>query len=175
MSVEIPWVACSLLEGHVLTDHRQQPLVRHHDHRVDVLAHLRDADLGLPHPLAPLEQERLGHDPDGERAHVPRELRDDRRRPGARAAAHAAGDEHKIRTLEHVQHVVLVLLDGLAADLGSRTRTEPTRELLADLHLHVGLVVQQRLRIGVDRDELHPREVLLDHAVDGVASTATDT
>jgi len=31
------------------------------------------------------------------------------------------------------------------------------------------------LRVGIDRDELDPFEVLLDHPIDGVSATATDT
>ena len=45
----------------------------------------------------------------------------------------------------------------------------------ADLDLHIGLGVHQRLRIGVHRDELHTLEVFLDHAVHGVAAAASHT
>ena len=57
-----------VLERNALADDGEQPLVRHDDHRVDVLAHVGDALLRLTHALASLEQERLGHDADGERA-----------------------------------------------------------------------------------------------------------
>ena len=67
-----------------------------------------------------------------------------------------------------------ILFDRLPTDLRARARAEPARELLADLDLHVGLRRQQRLRVGVDRDELDALEVLIDHAVDGVAATATN-
>ena len=56
----------------------------------------RDALVGLPAALLALEAERLGDDADGERAAVARDLRDDRRRAGAGAAAHAGGDEHHV-------------------------------------------------------------------------------
>ena len=46
--------------------------------------------------LPAFEAERLGDDADGERAAVARDLRDDRRRAGAGAAAHAGGDEHHV-------------------------------------------------------------------------------
>ena len=36
------------------------------------------------------------------------------------------------------------------------------------------LEISERLRVGVDRDELDALEVLLDHAVDGVAAAAAD-
>ncbi len=87
-----------------------------------LLPHLRDADLGLLHPLPALEEERLGDDADGERAAVPRHLRDDRGRAGAGAAAHAAGDEDQVGALHRRGHLVAILLDRLAPDLGTRAR-----------------------------------------------------
>ena len=122
-----------------------------------LLAHLGDAHLGLLHPLPALEQERLGHDADGERADLARHLRDDRRRAGAGAAAHAAGDEDQVGALHRRDHLVAVLLDGLAADLRPRAGAESAGELLADLDLDVRLRDRQRLRVGVDRDELDAR------------------
>ena len=73
-----------------------------------------------------------------------------------------------------LEHLVAVLLDGLAPDLGPGAGAESAGELLADLDLDVGLGAGQRLRVGVDRDELHALEVLVDHAVDGVAAAAAD-
>src|SRR5207302_1031465 len=110
-----------------------------------------------------------------ERTEVARDLRDDGRRARPRAAAHAAGDEHEIRALQAVQHFVAVFLDGLAADLRARARAQAARELLSDLHLHVGLVVEQGLRVGVHGDELDALESLVDHAVQGVAAPAPRT
>ena len=45
----------------------------------------------------------------------------------------------------------------------------------ADLDLHVGVAHQERLRVGVDRDELDAGEAGVDHAVDGVRAAAADT
>ena len=42
------------------------------------------------------------------------------------------------------------------------------------MDLHVGVGHQQRLRVGVDRDELDAREPGVDHAVDGVRAAAAD-
>ena len=164
-----------VLERNALADHREQPLVRHDDHRVDVLAHLGDALFRLAHALAALEEERLGDDADASAR---------RPRAPARAMIGAAPvpvpppmpqvTNTRSALGEHAAHLVAVLLDRLAADLGARAGAEPARELLADLDLHVGLRVQQRLRVGVDRDELDALEVLLDHAVDGVAAATAD-
>ena len=57
---------------------------------------MREAELGAARALAAFEEERLRHDADGERALFARELRDDGRRAGAGAAAHAGGDEHHV-------------------------------------------------------------------------------
>ena len=57
-------------------------------------------ELGAARALLALEDEGLGHDADRERAVFARELRDDRRRAGAGAAAHAGGDEHHVGALD---------------------------------------------------------------------------
>ena len=98
----------------------------------------------------------------------------DRRGAGAGAAAHAAGDEHEVRVRERARDFVAILFDRLASDLGTRAGAEAARELLADLDLDVGLRREQRLRVGVDRDELDALEMLVDHAVDGVAAATAD-
>src|SRR5207245_852330 len=136
--------------------------------------HLGDAHVRLAHPLPPLEQERLRHDADRQGAEVARRLGDDGGGARAGAAAHSAGDEHEVRALERVQYVVAILLDRLTADLGPRAGAQPARELLADLHLDVGLVVHQGLGVGVDGDELDAVEPLVDHTVERVAAAAAD-
>src|SRR5206468_9139285 len=112
----------------------------------------------------------LRHDADGESAEVARHLRDVGRRARAGAAAHAAGHEHEVRPVEGVQHLVAVLFDRLAADLGTRPRTQPAGELLPDLDLDVGLVVEEGLGVRVDGDALHPGQTFVDHAVERVAA-----
>ena len=102
------------------------------------------------------------------------DLRDDRRRAGAGAAAHAAGDEDQVGALDRGRDLVAVLLDRLAADLGPRARAQPRVSLRADLDLDVGLREREGLGVGVHRDELDAAELLLDHAVDGVAAAAAD-
>jgi len=68
-----------------------------------------------------------------------------------------------------------VVLGGLAADLGVRAGAEAARELLAHIELDVRIGHEERLRVGVDRDELDALETRLDHAVDGVHAAAADT
>ena len=68
-----------------------------------------------------------------------------------------------------------VVLGGTTADLGVGTSTEATGQFASDVELDVGVAHEQRLGVGVDRDELHPAQAELDHAVDGVDAAAADT
>ena len=76
--------------------------------------------------------------------------------------------------MQGVEHFVTVLLNRLAPDFGARAGAEAASELLADLDLDVRLVVQERLGIGVDRDELHPGQTLGHHAVERIPAAPAD-
>ena len=58
--------------------------------------------------------------------------------------------------------------------LGSAPAPSPFGQLVADLHLDGGFVVIERLHVGVGDDELDAAEAHLDHAVHGVAASASD-
>ena len=109
-----------------------------------------------------------------QRARFARELAHDWRSTSAGTATHATGDEDEVTVGEHAEDFVAILFDRLAANFRPGARTEPARELLADLDLDVRLRVQERLRVGVDRDELDAAEALLDHAVDCIPAAAAD-
>ena len=130
--------------------------------------------LGALHALVALEHERLGDDADGERAELAGDLRDDRRRAGAGAAALAGGDEHHVGALERLLELVAALHRGFLADARVGAGTEAARELRADVDLHLRVAHEQRLRVGVDRDELDAAQAGVDHAVDGVGAAAAD-
>ena len=74
--------------------------------------------------------------------------------------------------LQHLFDLGPVVLGGLASHLGVRARAEPAGQLAAEVELHVGVAHEQRLRVGVDRDELDALQPGVDHAVDGVAAAA---
>src|SRR5205807_10471528 len=57
-----------VLKGDAFADDCEQPLVGDYNHRIDVLTHLGDAELGLTHAFAAFEEERLRHDANGESA-----------------------------------------------------------------------------------------------------------
>jgi hypothetical protein len=130
--------------------------------------------VGVLHAALALEEERPRHDAHRERAHVTRDLRDDRRRAGARAAAHAGGDEDHVRALERVLDALHLLERALLAHVGVRAGAEATREARPELHLRRREVRLERLRVGVGRDELHALEAALDHRVERVAATTAD-
>ena len=67
-----------------------------------------------------------------------------------------------------------MVLGGLPADLGVGAGAEAAGELAADVELDVGVAHQQRLGVGVDRDELDALEADLDHPVDGVDAASAD-
>ena len=79
--------------------------------------------------LLALEEERLGHHADGERAELLGEPRHDRRSAGAGAAAHAGGDEHHVRAREVFADPLDVLVGRLAADLRIGAGAEPLGDL----------------------------------------------
>ena len=151
-----------------------QPVVRDDDEGVDLLLEALDALLGLHRAATTLEGERAGDDADGEGAEALGHLGDDRRAAGAGAAALAGGDEDHVGALEHLLDLLAVLLGGLATDLGVAAGAEAAGELAADVELHVGVAHQQRLRVGVDGDELDALQAGVDHAVDGVDAAAAD-
>ena len=161
-------------DADLLVADRQQPVVRDHDERVDLLTQRLDALLGCGRATPALEGERPGDHADRERADRAGHAGHDGRatRPGATALA--GGHEHHVGALEHLFDLVAVVLGGLPADLGGGAGAEPAGELAADVELDVRVTHQQRLRVGVDRDELDALETNLDHAVDGVDATSTD-
>ena len=98
------------------------------DERVDVLGEQREAVLGAARALPALEEERLGHDADRERAFFAGELRDDGRGAGAGAAAHAGGDEHHVGAVRSTSLMrVHVFERGLAPLLGIGAGAEAAR------------------------------------------------
>src|SRR5205814_8048049 len=153
----------------------EQPVVRDHDERVALVAQLLDAGLGLYLAALALERERPGHHADGERAQLAGDLRDRGRAAGTRAAALAAGDEDHVGALEHLLDLVAVILGGVLPHVRVGAGAQPAGQLAADVELDVGVAHEQRLRVGVDGDELDALEPDLDHAVDGVDAATADS
>jgi len=88
---------------------------------------------------------------------------------GARAAAHAGGDEHHVRAGKRLLQALALANRDRPRFLGPRARSEPAR---TELDLVARLVARQHLRVGIDGDELDALHALLDHVIDGVAARA---
>src|SRR5699024_11135739 len=121
------------------------------------------------------ERERSGHHTDGQCAELPRYLGYDGRPATTGATALAGGHEDHIGPFDDLLDLFSVVLCGLLTDIGCSTSTEPSGELTPDIELDVGIGHQQRLRVGVHRNELDAFQADLDHAIHGVHATATDT
>ena len=68
-----------------------------------------------------------------------------------------------------------MILGGGASNLRVRTGAEAAGGLASDVELGVGVGEQQRLRVGVDGDELDALQPLLDHSVNSVDAAPADT
>ncbi len=101
-----------------------------------------------------------------------RVARSSRRGPASDPSALTGGDEHHVGALERLLDLVPALVGGAVAHLGVGARTEAARELAAELELDVGVAHGERLRVGVDRDELDALEAGVDHAVHRVGAAA---
>ena len=124
--------------------------------------------------LLPSNMNGLRDDADRQRAELASDLRDDRSCAGAGAATLAGRDEHHVRALERFLELVAALHRRFLADARLGAGAEAARELGADVDLHLRVAHQQRLRVGVDRDELDAAQTCVDHAVDGVRAAAAD-
>ena len=153
----------------------QQPLVRNRDDAVDALPELFEPPLRLQRAPAALERKRLGHDGHGQHAQLTRQVRDDRCRPGAGAAAQPGRDKHHISPVQRGDDLPGVLECRLPADVRVCACTEPLRELGADLQAQGRSIVAQRLCVRVGHDILDAAEPGAHHPVHGVAPAAPDT
>jgi hypothetical protein len=193
VGVDQPWCRDQVRDaGHTLKEHlvghlervehaglvvrdRQQPVVRDHDERVDLLLETLHAVVGLHRPTAALEPERAGDHADRQCAGGTGHLGDHGGSAGAGAAALTRGDEHHVGALHHLVDLVVVGFSGRASDLGIAAGAETAGEVATDVELDVGVAHEERLGIGVDRDELDTLQPRIDHPVDRVDAAAADT
>lgn len=130
------------------------------------------AGLGLGGATPALEVEGAGDHADGEGTWAYNSGHDG---SAARTGATlACCDEDHVRALDGLADLLLVVLGGLAADRGVRSRAQSPGEVAADVQLDVRVAHEQGLGVGVDGDELDAAQSGLDHAVDGVDAAAAD-
>ena len=165
LAEDVVGLAEGLADRLAALDDVEQLLVRNDDQRVDLVAELLDPVESLLHALGALELERLGDDADRERADLLLgDLGDDGGRTGSGAASLAGGDEDHVGALQRLLDVVAALGRGSGTDLGLTAGAEAAGQLLADRELDVGVAGAERLRVGVDGEELDPLESCVDHA-----------
>ena len=63
---------------------------------------------------------------------------------------------------------------GSCANVGVATGAQPASQLTPNIDLDFGIAHEQRLGIGIDRNELDASQAGVDHAVDGVHAAAAD-
>ena len=153
----------------------EQTVVGHDDEGVDLGLEARDAHLRLRGAAFSLETEGAGDDSDREGADRLGDAGHDGRAARAGAAALASGDEDHIGARKRLLDLFGMVFGSTTADLGVGSRAEPAGQFAAHVELDVGVTHQQRLCVGVDRDELDAAQADLDHSVDGVHTTAADS
>src|SRR5690606_11704100 len=120
-----------------------------------MLAQFANALVGRARPLAAFHIERPSDDRDGQNAELLRHLRDDRRCTRSRATAHACGDEEHVRTFDHLDDSIAIFHRGLTTYFRIGAGAQTLRDVATDLQAHLHLGVLERLRIGVDANEIY--------------------
>ena len=108
-------------------------------------------------------------------AQFTRGLRDDRGRSGSGAAAHTGSDEAHMRAGQTVDDFLDGFFGGGRADLWARTGAQTFGDAGAKLDPRRGVILLQRLRVGVGDDEFNAFQIFLDHVVDGIAACPANT
>src|SRR5262249_59630052 len=120
------------------------------------------------------EAERPGDHADGKRPERPGDLGDDGRAAGSCPAPFSGGHEHHVGAFEYLLDLLAVVLRSLVADIGVGACAKAPGEIPAYVQLDVGIAHQQRLRVGINGDELDALEALFDHPVHGIDAAAAN-
>ena len=163
-----------LQQRRCLVGYREQSVVGNDDLGVDLVLELNDSVLGLHGPAATLKAEWPCDHSDGQGSNCLGDLGHNRRRARTGSAALTCRDEDHVGAFEGLLDVAAVFLGCLTSKFRVGTCTQAFGQLTSDVQLHVGIAHEERLCIGVDRDELHAAQASIDHPVDGVYPATTD-
>src|SRR5664280_1070312 len=152
----------------------QKPLVRDHDQRIDVLLESLDTLVGTLLALLAFEVERACHHADRQRALLPGDLGEDGCATGTGTTTFTGGDEHHVRAAHRFLDLFARLLSGIATDPRISPGAQALGEVPTNVELHIGIAHPERLRVGVDRDELDAAHARINHAIDRVRAAASD-
>ena len=72
-------------------------------------------------------------------------------------------------------NLVVMLFGSTPSDLWVASGAQSTGEFTTDVELDVSVAHQERLRVGIDSDELDAFEASFDHAIDRVDTTAASS
>ena len=95
--------------------------------------------------------------------------------PGARAAAHAGGDEHHIRALEDGLNLVDRFTGRFFALIGEPSRAQASGQFVADAHANRCIRKGESLVVCVDGDKIDALDTFGDHAVDRITACSSDS
>ena len=153
----------------------QKLVVRNHDQGIHALLETLNSAQGIRHTCLGLKTERLGHHTYGQDPHILRQTGNHRSRSGTGTASHTTGDENHISSLHRLGKLVRVLLGCLLSYLRLSSRAQPLGQLFTDLHSSGRFAELQRLLVRIDPNELHPGNILLNHAVHRIIPCTTDS
>ena len=131
--------------------------------------------VGLHRTAASLEIERTRHDADRERTFSFCDLGHYGCCTGAGATTFAGGDEHHVGASEMFLDFVTMCFGCFATNFGVTACTETAREFATDVDFVTRITHDERLCVGIDRNKVDAAQTSVDHAVDGVDATTTDT
>ena len=134
-----------------------------------------DAFIGLTHAPTTLETERFGDNANRESADLAGHFCHHRGRSGPGASAHTSGNEHQISSLQSVVQIGAGLLGGLLTDGRIASGTEAAGQGLSQLQPRLSLGLDQGLGICVENSIRDTLKITQDHAVHGIAASATNT
>ncbi len=158
-----------------LADHSQEVVVGNDNERVHLILEVHDSTVGRLASLPGFKLKGQGHHPNGEGTQFPGHLSNDRRASGSRSATHSGSHKDHVGSLQGFSDLVHALLSSGASHLRFGASAQPASALMPQLQLALGEGLAQVLEVGVGGNVLHPIHLLLDHAVDGIASPTSDS
>ncbi|CDC63882.1 putative uncharacterized protein [Clostridium sp. CAG:448] len=136
-----------------------QFIVRNHNQRINILAQLGNTGFRIGFAHLSFKREGLGHNTDGQNAHLLCTTCNHRRRACSSASAHAGSHKHHVGVVEQFFDVIQRLLRRTFADLRLCACTATAGQLLADHQLFLRIGSAQRLTVRIDGNKFHASDV----------------
>ena len=152
----------------------EKSVIGNDDQGIDVILDVLDADKRPLHTALRFKAERLCHNTDSEDAHFLGNFRNNRSRASAGAAAHAAGYEYHVRTLDGLRDLICALFCCFLTDLRNCARSKTLGQLLSNLQKSGSSAKIQRLHICIHADELYACYIYIYHSVNSVVACAAN-